>query len=60
MSIKFSEIGGEPKQVHFRVLEKDGKMVKRTFKPNNEFTDQDLEEDPWLNEFILGFNDLPF
>ncbi len=57
MGKSFNKMAEERKPNHFRVLEKEGKLVKRTFDAKYNYTDQPLEEDPYLYALNMGIED---
>jgi hypothetical protein len=57
MGKSFNKLVEDKKQNHFRVLEKDGKLIKRTFGTKYSYTDQPLEEDPYLYALNMGLEE---
>lgn len=59
MPKSFKQTAEAKETEHFRIIEKHGNQYKRVFKTNGLFTDLPLEEDLYLLELNLGFDDLP-
>jgi hypothetical protein len=60
MGKSFNKLVEDKKQNHFRVLQNsEGKFIKRTFHANNRIIDIPLEEDKYLFELNMGFDDVP-
>lgn len=58
MPKSFTKLVEDKKQVQFRVLEVNGKLIKRSYF-GAKFSDEPINMDLELYEFIQGFEDVP-